>query len=173
MNDHFPEPKPRLVIGVMGPGACDARTYALARTLGRLLSEAGYPLLCGGGGGVMEAAARGAREAGGLTIGILPGRDRDDSPPNPWIEVPIFTGLAFARNSVNVLTSQVIVAVGGGPGTLSEISLAIKYGRPVVLLDSWEFSIAGFQEPPNLHRVRTPEEAVAQVERIVARSGAS
>lgn len=163
----------RSIVGVMGPSVCDEKTYETARTLGRLLAAAGYAVLCGGRGGVMEAVARGASEAGGLTIGILPGLGREDSQPNPWIQIPIFTGLSFARNSVNVLSSSVVVAIGGGPGTLSEIALAIKYGKPLVLLDSWSFAIHGWSEPANIRRVTSPEEALARVRELIGPARAS
>jgi len=157
----------RPVIGVMGAASCDAETYALARELGRQLGAAGFVLLCGGGTGVMEAAARGATEAGGLTIGILPGRDALESPPNPYIQVPLFTGISYARNWVNVVASDALVAVAGELGTLSEIALGLKCGKPVVLLQSWQFEIAGFVPPSNLHRVTTPEEALARIRALL------
>jgi hypothetical protein len=157
----------RAIIGVMGAAACDAATYATARELGRRLGEAGYVLLCGGGTGVMEAAARGAAEAGGLTIGILPGRDVQESPPNPYIQVPLFTGISYARNWVNVVASDVLVAIAGELGTLSEIALGLKGGKPVVLLQSWRFEIPGFTPPANLYRVATPEEAMARIRALL------
>jgi uncharacterized protein (TIGR00725 family) len=157
----------RTIIGVMGSAVCDKDTYAKARSLGHLLAEAGYAVLCGGRTGVMEAVARGASDAGGLTIGIMPGHDFTDSPPNPFIQVPIFTGISLARNVVNILSSRVVVAVAGGVGTLSEIALALKYGKPVVLLDSWRFEIPGFDEAGSVHRVQRPEEVVALVKRIL------
>jgi hypothetical protein len=157
----------RSIVGVMGAAACDAATYATARELGRRLGAAGYVLLCGGGTGVMEAAARGAEESGGLTIGILPGRDADESPPNPYIQVPLFTGISYARNWVNVVASDVLVAVAGELGTLSEIALGLKCGKPVILLESWRFEMPGFTPPPNLHRVATPEAAVARIRELL------
>jgi uncharacterized protein (TIGR00725 family) len=154
------------IIGVMGPSDCNAATYEKARLTGRLLAEAGYALLCGGGTGAMEAAARGAREAGGLTIGVLPGSDAGESPPNAYIEIPIFTGISHARNLINVLSSRVVVAIGGAHGTLSEIALAIKSGRPVVLLDSWRFESPDLAPDPLVHVAQSPAEAVALVRRL-------
>jgi len=151
----------------MGSAECDAGIYATARELGRRLAEAGFVLLCGGGTGVMEGAARGASEAGGLTLGILPGRDAGESAPNAFIQVPLFTGISYARNYVNVVSSDALVAVAGGLGTLSEIALGLKCGKPVVLLQSWRFEIPGFTDPPNLHRAATPEEAVRLVRALV------
>lgn len=143
----------RTVIGVMGAGDCDADTAALAREVGRLVAERGAVLLCGGRGGVMEAAAAGARGAGGLVIGVLPGRDARESPPNPHVEVALFTGLGDGRNYVNACSSDALIAIGGRWGTLSEIALAKKVGRPVVLLRSWDL-------PADLPRAETAAEAV-------------
>lgn len=157
----------RPIVGVMGGSRCDEAAYERARRVGALLAGAGCHLLCGGGTGVMEAAARGAREAGGLTIGILPGRDAAETPPNPYIDIPIYSGIHYARNLTNVLSSDVVVAIAGGFGTLSEIALALRCGRPVVLLGSWDFSIAGFEDPPHLHRAESPEDLLARVEAIL------
>ena len=100
----------RPVIGVMGAGSCDAAVAAVAEEVGRLVAEAGAILLCGGRGGVMEAAARGAKRAGGLAIGILPGRNAAESEPNAYVDVAIFTGLNEARNWINVCSSDAILA---------------------------------------------------------------
>lgn len=147
----------RVVIGVMGASQCDEPTYEMARQVGRLIAEHGAVLLCGGRGGVMEAAARGAKEAGGLTIGIMPGMNASETPPNPYIDVAIFTGLRDGRNWVNVCASDAIVAISGGYGTLSEIALALKIGKPVVLLRSWDMLA---REPNLIYVAQTPEQAV-------------
>ncbi len=126
---------------------------------GGAIAEAGAWLVCGGGGGVMEAASWGAREAGGRTIGILPGEDLGAA--NPWIEVAIATGLGEARNLLVVRNADAVIAVGGEWGTLSEIALARKIGRPVVLLGSW--SLTDPQgHPAELPAVDSAEEAVRQ-----------
>jgi hypothetical protein len=148
----------KLVIGVMGPAACDPATAEIARAIGRAIAERGAVLLCGGRGGVMEAAAQGAREAGGLTVGVLPGTTAEETPPNRHIEVALFTGLGEGRNWVNVCASDAIIAVGGGFGTLSEIALALKARKPVVLLGSWRLEIDG--NIPQIPRASTAEEAV-------------
>ena len=148
----------RVVIGVMGPAACDEVTAELARAIGRGIAERGAVLRCGGRGGVMEAAAEGARGAGGLTLGILPGEDARQSPPNAFVEVALFTGLGEARNWVNVCASDAIIAIGGGFGTLSEIALALKAKRPVVLVGSWRFDADG--AAPALPRATHATEAV-------------
>lgn len=151
----------RRVVGVMGAASCDAEVAALAEGVGRLVAESGLVLLCGGRTGVMEAAARGARAAGGLTIGVLPGRDARESPPNEYVEVAIFTGINDGRNWVNVCSSDAVIAIAGGYGTLSEIALALKLGKPVVLLRSWRFEA----DPPlpGARRAATAAEAVAMV----------
>src|SRR5207302_8346227 len=113
----------------------------------------------GGGGGAMEAACRGAKSGGGLTLGILPGRSRSEA--NPFVDVSVVTGMGEARNALVVRTADVVIAVGGGLGTLSEIGLALKMQRPVVGLSTWEPAPpAGEREAP-IVRAGTPEEAVA------------
>jgi uncharacterized protein (TIGR00725 family) len=108
----------------------------MAETVGRLVARSGAALVCGGLGGVMEAACRGARAEGGTTIGILPGLDR--SAANPYVEVAIATGLGEARNALVVRAADCLIAVGGAYGTLSEIALALKAGKRVVGLKTWE-----------------------------------
>jgi uncharacterized protein (TIGR00725 family) len=148
----------RVIIGVMGASACDGDTAALARAVGRGIAERGAVLLCGGRGGVMEAAAAGARDAGGLTVGVLPGAGPDESPPNPHVEIALFTGLGEARNAVNVCASDALIAIGGGFGTMSEIALALKARKPVVLLKSWRFDADG--ATPAVPRAATAAEAL-------------
>ncbi|HUT54652.1 MAG TPA: TIGR00725 family protein [bacterium] len=130
--------KRRPVIAVCGAGAAGPELDELAARVGEAIAEAGAVLVCGGLGGVMEAAARGAREAGGLTIGILPGSDTGEA--NAWIEAAVATDMGPARNAIIVATADAVVAVGGGYGTLSEIALALKMGKPVVSIGSWEVS---------------------------------
>jgi hypothetical protein len=126
---------------VIGPGEAAADELETAEELGRLIAEAGAALVCGGRGGVMEAACRGARSAGGLTVGILPGRDRREA--NPYVEVAIPTGLGEARNALVVRSADAVVAVGGAYGTLSEIAFALRAGTPVVGIRTWELSRGG------------------------------
>ena len=124
------------VIGVMGPGK-DASNdvLSLAEELGSLVAKNGWALLTGGRSeGVMEAASKGAKRFGGLTIGILPFRDFDASTVSSYVDIPILTGLGDARNAINVLTSQVVLVCGIGSGTASEVALAIKANRPVVFV---------------------------------------
>lgn len=122
-------------ISVIGGGRCGAEEYALAEEVGRLVAREGATLVCGGLAGVMEAAARGAKEAGGTTIGILPGHDR--IPANPYLDHVLTTGIGHARNLAVVSSGDAVIAVGGEYGTLSEIGLAAKIGRPVVILSGW------------------------------------
>jgi uncharacterized protein (TIGR00725 family) len=147
--------KPR--IGVMGPALCLPEVYNLAREVGFLIGRKGAILICGGRTGVMEASARGAREAGGITVGILPGSSANEA--NPYIDIPIVTDLGNARNAINVLTSQVIIAIHGSYGTLSEIALALKCHTPVIGLGTWDLTPPGGEELPIIY-ANTAEEAV-------------
>lgn len=123
------------MIAVIGSGEASSAACELAFFTGREIALRGAALLCGGRRGVMEDAARGAQSAGGVTIGILPGYDRSDA--NPYIEVVIATGMGQARNAIIVASSDAIIALEGEGGTLSEIGLAIKLGRPVIALRAW------------------------------------
>jgi uncharacterized protein (TIGR00725 family) len=123
-------------VAVIGTGEGPADLLARAEAVGRGLAEGGALVVCGGLGGVMEAACRGAREAGGLTVGLLPGDDR--SAANPWVAVAIPTGLGELRNGLVIRAADAVVAVGGAFGTLSEIALALKRGTPVIGLGTWE-----------------------------------
>jgi hypothetical protein len=129
---------PPLRIAVIGGGECGETEAALAEEVGRLLAEAGTVLLTGGRGGVMAAASRGAAQAGGLVVGILPGDDAGQA--NPWVALPIVTGMGEARNAILVRTAHAVIAVGGEYGTLSEIAFALKFLRPVVGLHTWRAS---------------------------------
>ncbi|UCB48060.1 MAG: TIGR00725 family protein [Deltaproteobacteria bacterium] len=145
-------------IGVIGAGQCSDKTYQLARNLGSEMGKKGWILVCGGLGGVMEAAARGCAEAGGMTVGILPGLDKASA--NPYIKIPLATGLGEGRNLLVVRASDVLVSVAGGYGTLSEIALALKVNKPVIGLETWE-NIQGVQY------VSDPEEAMRLIEKCV------
>ena len=123
-------------VAVVGPGEATSTELAVAEEVGRLLAEAGAVVVTGGLGGVMQAAARGAWEAGGLTVGLLPGEDR--SAANPYLAVAIPTGLGEARDALVVRAADALVAVGRGHGTLAEIALALKAGTPVVGVDTWD-----------------------------------
>ena len=149
-----------LRIAVIGGAECGDRHREMAGEIGRAVAEAGAVLLCGGRGGIMAAVARGARETGGQTVGILPGADAIESPPNPHIELPIFTGMGQARNQVLVLSAEVVIGVGGGWGTLTEIGLALKHRIPVVLLESWRLERPDGRAEPLLQRAESARQAV-------------
>ncbi len=161
-----------VVIGVMGGGSGERKALDDALQLGRLIAENGWILLNGGrNAGIMAASAKGAGEAGGITVGILP--DADAAHAAPHIQIPILTDMGNARNVINVLSSQVVVACPGGAGTLSEIALALKVGKPVVLMN-FEADLNG---PPfadhhragRLLRVGSPDAAVAAIHSLLKR----
>ena len=128
--------KPSPYIAVIGVGEADEELYERAREVGRLIAANGGIIVCGGLGGVMEAAARGATEGGGVAIGVLPDEDRRRA--NEHLSYSVPTGIGQARNLTVVCSADVVISVGGGYGTLSEIGLARKLGRPVVSLGSWD-----------------------------------
>ena len=127
-----------MIIGVIGGSQTTPEVLAQAESVGRELARRGVTLICGGLGGVMEAACRGAQQAGGTTIGVLPGEDRNAA--NPYVTLPIVTGVGRARNVIIVLTAEALIAVDGGYGTLSELGFALQFGRPVIGIGTWRFS---------------------------------
>ena len=131
-------------IAVIGSGDCSPQEARLAEDTGREIAQHGAVLVCGGLGGVMAAACRGATLAGGLTIGILPGDSRRSA--NPYVQIPIVTNLGEARNVIVVKTAQAVIAIGGGYGTLSEIGHALKNNIPVVGLNTWQLFRDGIPE---------------------------
>jgi uncharacterized protein (TIGR00725 family) len=149
----------------VGANAADPRVAALAEEVGRLLAVRGAVVVCGGLGGVMEAVCRGAKSAGGTTTGILPGLDRSEA--NPWVDVAIPTGLGEARNALVVRAADVLIAIGGEYGTLSEIALALKTGKPVVGVETWELSRRGVAAT-DIARAATPAEAVERALALAA-----
>ena len=144
-------------ISVIGGNTADGRISAMAHEVGERLAKAGATLVCGGLGGVMESACKGARSAGGLTVGILPGLDR--SAANPYVQVAVPTGLGLVRNNLVVFSGDAVIAVDGKYGTLNEMTVALNHGIPVVSLHSWDLTKSGV-DPSDLHLVETPEEAV-------------
>jgi uncharacterized protein (TIGR00725 family) len=155
----------------MGGGTASEETLAMARKLGEQIAAKGWILLNGGrNAGVMAASARGAAAAGGLTIGILP--DHDIAGAAPHILIPIPTGMGSARNQINVLAAQVVIACPGGPGTISEVALALKYGRPVICLQFDPATLfQAFETRGQLRRAATPEAAVALAEDLLGGLG--
>jgi uncharacterized protein (TIGR00725 family) len=144
-------------IAVIGGGQCTKKEARLAEEVGRELARRGAVLVCGGMGGVMEAACRGAGAEGGTTIGILPGEDSHSA--NPHVQIPIATGLGYARNIAVVRSARAVIAVGGSYGTLSEIGYALQGGTPVIGLDTWSLSRNGKEENPIIP-AQSPAEAV-------------
>jgi uncharacterized protein (TIGR00725 family) len=159
-------PPPRAWIAIAGSGDAAPWELEAAEDAGAAVAEAGCGLVCGGLGGVMEAACRGARSRGGLTVGLLPGIDRDAA--NGWVVVALPTGLGEARNALVVRAADAVVAIGGGWGTLSEIALAMKAAVPVVGVGTWEPAIAG-TPMPGVVAVDGPREAVAEALRLSGR----
>ena len=161
----------RTIVGVMGPGdAATEKDLGHARRLGALLAGEGFVVLCGGRReGVMDAVSRGAREAGGLTVGVLPGDDPDDA--SDAVDIVIVTGMGSARNAINVLSSDVVIACGMGAGTASEIALALKAGRDVILLGDHAEGNAFFRSlgDKRVTLARDPDEAVAVARRLLGR----
>ena len=128
-------------VAVVGPGTASGEQADAAEAVGAGLARAGAVLVCGGRGGAMEAACRGAQEAGGTTVGILPGADRREA--NQFVDVAIPTGLGELRNGLVVRAADAVIAVAGEYGTLSEIGFALKTGKPVVGLGTWELARGG------------------------------
>ncbi len=152
-----------MIIAVIGGDTPPAEVLPVAQAVGREIGRRGHTLICGGRGGVMEAACRGARDEGGHTIGVLPGADRADM--NDYVEFPIVTNLGAARNVIVVLSADAVIAIDGGYGTLSEIALARGHGKPVVGLATWRISDDAGAEDDGIERARDPADAV---ERAIA-----
>jgi len=141
----------KAIIGVVGGNICSPDIYELAYQVGKYLAMANALLVCGGMGGVMEAACKGAVEAGGTTIGILPSDLISDT--NPYVHIPIATGMGIGRNIIIARTAQALIAVDGKYGTLSEIAFALQLNKPVTALESWI-------TVPGVHYTDNPKEAV-------------
>ncbi len=144
-------------IAVIGGSQCSPQEARLAEEVGRELARQGVILVCGGLGGVMEAACKGASSQGGVTIGILPGENRQAA--NPYIQIPIVTGIGYARNITVVKSAQAVIAIGGNYGTLSEISHALQSGIPVIGLNTWSLSRNSKQDN-SIILAQNPTEAV-------------
>jgi uncharacterized protein (TIGR00725 family) len=145
-------------VGVIGAGSCTERIFGIAMDLGASIARKGWVLICGGLGGVMTAAARGCHEAGGMAVGLLPGLER--AAANPYLRVALPTGLGEGRNLLVVRASDLLIAVSGGYGTLSEIGLGLKTGKPVIGLETWP-GIEG------IVYVSSPQGAMEEAERIL------
>lgn len=154
-----------MLISVIGGERCDAAACQQAEAVGRELARRGAVLVCGGGGGVMESACRGAHSADGTTIGILPGNDR--AAANKYVNIPVVTGLGYARNSIVVKSGQAVIAIDGSYGTLSEIAYAMISGIPVIGLGTWELSIKGQRD----NCIIVADNPVDAVEKALAAAG--
>lgn len=140
------------IVSVIGGSTCTHEEAVVAAMVGRLLAEQGAVVVCGGLGGVMEAVAQGVKGAGGITVGILPGAD--SAAANPYIDVPLATRMGEMRNALIVQVAQALIAIGGGSGTLSEVALAQRIGKPIVGLHD------SFKSAVEIPRVGSPAEAV-------------
>ncbi|MBN1142559.1 MAG: TIGR00725 family protein [Deltaproteobacteria bacterium] len=147
------QPERRPVIGVIGASRPSPEGYRAAVAVGTFIAQCGAVLVCGGLGGVMEGACRGCREAGGEALGILPGGDEREA--NPYVTLAVATNMGHARNVIIAHTACALIAVEGGYGTLSEIAVALKLGRPVISLGAWK-------ELPGVVWRRDPEAAVKE-----------
>lgn len=160
----------KIIVGVMGPGRSAApEALVSAFELGKLIAEEGWILLTGGrSAGVMDTASQGAKSAGGLVVGVLPSDDTDGM--SDCVDIPILTGLGQARNNVNALSSHVVFVCGMGPGTASEVALAIKARKPAILLNQTRESIAFFRSLgcEQVHFPDNPREAIAVAQGIIA-----
>ena len=153
-------------IAVVGPSAGTPAELAIGEAVGRGVAEAGGVLVCGGMGGVMEAAAGGCADAGGRSVGILPSDSRLDA--NPYLTIAVATGMGEARNAIVVKTADAVIAIHGEFGTLSEIALALKMGKPVIGIGTWELGKEG--EPVDaIVRAADAKEAVSQALRLAGR----
>ncbi len=159
----------KTIIGIMGPGeGAQAEEVQTATLLGKLIALKGWVVLTGGRNtGVMEAASKGAKENGGLTVGILP--DENTSGASTYVDIPIPTGMGSARNNINVLASDAVIACGTGAGTTSEIMLALKAGKKVILIQQGSEATAFFESLGDslLLTADSPEEAVSIVEKML------
>lgn len=148
----------KIRIGVIGGNNPSEEILKLAEEVGRIIARKNAILVCGGLGGVMEAACRGAKEAGGVTIGILPTGEKISA--NPYVDIPIVTGLGEARNIIVVLNSDAIIAIDGLYGTLTEIAYALLYSKPLFGLKTWKLETENFKS--HIIYCKNPEEAVTK-----------
>jgi len=147
------------LIAVIGGSQPSSKEAKLAEAVGRELAKQGAILICGGLGGTMEAACKGASAEGGVTVGILPGNNRQEA--NPYVQIPIVTGMGYARNIAVVKSAQAVIAIGGNYGTLSEISHALQSGIPVIGLKTWALSKNDRQDN-SIIIVNSPAEAASK-----------
>jgi len=156
----------RIFISVIGESHASKKNYAVAEKVGELLAKHGATVICGGTSGVMEAVCKGADTHGGLTVGILPHSKR--SKANKYVDIPICTGVGYARNKYVVKSGQAVIAIGGSYGTLTEIAYALGYRIPVIGINTWSMTRKGHEKAPIMY-VKTPEQAVALAIKIAKR----
>ncbi len=149
--------KQKITISVIGGSSISSKVEDLAEAVGIMIGELGAILVCGGLGGAMEAAAKGAKKAGGTTIGILPGKEKDDA--NPYIDIALPTSIGYARNTIVACSADIVIALPGSYGTNSEICYALVYGRPVIDLGDW--NIEGMVDVKNI------SEAEEKIKKII------
>ncbi len=145
-------------IAVIGAGIADEATLKTAEEVGRLIAKKGAVLICGGLGGVMEAASKGAHMEGGITVGILPQNNKKDA--NPYIDIPIVTGFGEGRNVIISRSADAIIAIGGEYGTLSEIAFGLKMGKPVIGIGTWDIK--------GIIKAKSAEDAIKKAFEIVS-----
>ena len=147
----------KILISVIGGHKADKKTAKLAEEIGRVIAELGAILVCGGLDGVMLYAAKGAKQANGTTVGILPGKDKTEA--NQYIDIPISTGLGYTRNTLVVGSPDIVIALSGKEGTLSEIGFALSEKKPIVGLNTWDI--------PGIIKVKTAAQAKKQIIKIL------
>ncbi len=149
---------PFKIVGVIGSSKADQELFRLAEEVGAEIAKRGAAVVCGGLTGVMEAVCKGARSQGGLTIGIIPSWSKEDA--NPYVQIPIVTGMGMGRNVMLVMTADVLIAVGGEFGTLSEIAHALNIGKKVIGLRTWKLEKAHTKPIKDLVEATSPKNAV-------------
>jgi hypothetical protein len=158
--------KRQLIIGVMGGGNASPTHEQMAYELGRYIAENNYILLNGGRNkGIMEASAKGTYDFGGLTLGILPGKNLDNA--SDYIKIPVITGISDARNQINILTSNIIAVFQGGPGTISEIAFALKSDKKIVLIDFYPGSFIDEFINKKIFMVKNSKEAIEKINELL------
>ena len=142
-----------MTIAVIGGHSCSSNIAKIAEEVGKKVAQMGATLVCGGLGGVMQAACKGAKSGGGKTIGILPGHEKKEA--NPYVDIPIVTGLGYLRNSLVVKNADIVIAIDGQEGTLSEIAFALQMKKPILGINTWDI--------PGVIKVKDAQEAIAWI----------
>lgn len=153
-----------MIVGVIGGSRVEKETAELAYEVGKLLAEKEALVVCGGLGGVMEAVCQGIADGNGISIGVLPTDDTTEA--NYYVSIPIATGMGHARNFIIARTAEVLIAIGGSYGTLSEIAIGLNLGKPVIALNTWEIDKAGFVDPDLFMRATNAKDAVEKAFRF-------